>query len=239
MTEPQPKKYASEIERRRKPLKDVDSFARARALKALVWLVPAGTALGLALSFFFLHRGDDPLTAAARGFGIGLGAMLLFYGLVYFLVIGGTANLLGRIYFPSSSAPQPPTSWRGQALFSRGSHSEALEAFEEDAARYPDEPGPCLRAAALCLEEMGDPEAAISWYLRARKAGGLAPETDQYISVRLADICESIGEDGRAMVELRRLLERHPDSQYAPGARSRLTALKARQAEADEAEREG
>jgi outer membrane protein assembly factor BamD (BamD/ComL family) len=36
-------------------------------------------------------------------------------------------------------------------------------------------------------------------------------------------------------VELRRLLERHPGSQYVAAARSRLAILKARQAEEHEA----
>ncbi len=150
-------------------------------------------------------------------------------------LIGGTATFLGNLYYSSEATPQPPTSWRAQALSVRGSHAEALEALQEEVAEYPDDPGPCLKAAALCLQELNEPEAAIAFYERARGLPGIAAETEQYITIRLADIYESLDRRGPAMKELRRLLDRHPDSKYAGGARTRLAALK-RAASADEAE---
>ncbi len=233
----QPRKYASEIERRRKPLKDVDSTARARFAKAFVCLGPVGFLLGIFLTISFLDRGDHPLVALARGFGIGLGGLLLVYGSFYFFLIGGAAGLLSKLYGGGTTGtPMPSTYWRAQALSVHGSFAKALEALEAEAARAPDDPGPCLRAAALCIEQMADPDGAIAWYGRARRAPGLSRDADAFICVRLADLYESLDEGPRAMVELRRLLERHPDCQYAPAARSRLADLKARQAEAYEAE---
>lgn len=232
MTETEPKeKYASELERWRRPLKDVDTVARAQFFRAAVILVPVGLFFSLVIGSLLARRGMPfPL-----GLLIGLGGISLVYGFIYFVFIGGTASFLGKIYFSSAPPLEAPQSWRGQALAVRGSHADALEAFEAEAALYPNDPGPCLRAAALCLEELDDPEKAIAWYLRARKAEGLPRETDEYLCVRIADIAESIGDDSRARVELRRLLERHPDSQYAAAARGRLAILKARQAEEHEA----
>lgn len=210
-----------------KGLKDVDAVERVYFLKAAVFLAP------VSLLFFFLMT-----TAASRIWGMGPGQALLFgfffgllgswivYGLVYKYVIGGTASLLGRLYYSDESTPQAPTSWRAQALSVRGSHTEALQALEADAAEYPDDPGPCFRAAALCLQELNDPESAIRFFLQARAAKGTAPETDAYISVRLADLYEMLGEPSQAMKEMGRLLQLHPDSQHAPGARARLAALK-------------
>ncbi|UCC83623.1 MAG: tetratricopeptide repeat protein [Gemmatimonadota bacterium] len=224
------KKNASELERWHRPLKDVDTVARAYLFRAAVILVPVGLFFSLVIGSLLARRGMPfPL-----GLLFGLGGISLLYGFIYFVFIGGTASFLGKIYFSAAPPLEKPQSWRGQALAVHGSHAEAQKAYEEEAARYPNDPGPCLRAAALCLEEMDDPENAIAWYLRARKAEGLPRETDEYICVRIADICESIGDDSRARVELRRLLERHPDSQYAAAARGRLAILKARQVEEHE-----
>jgi len=225
------KKYPSELTRWHRPLKDVDTVARAHLFKAAVYLVPVGLFFSLVIGSLLARRGMP----FWLGLLIGLGGISLVYGFIYFVVIGGTASFLGKLYFSSDPPVEAPQSWRGEALAVRGSHADALEAFEAEAALYPNDPGPCLRAAALCLKELGDPEGAIAWYVRARKAEGLPRETDEYLCVRIADISESIGDRSRAMVELRRLLERHPGSQYAAAARSRLAALKARQAEEHEA----
>lgn len=233
---PDKKKYASELEQRRRPLKDVDSAARMWFFRAAFWLIPVGLFFGFLIGTVLADRGMPEGKAYLMGLLFGFGSLLLVYGFLYFVVIGGTALLLGRVYMSSAPPIEQPKSWRGQALAVHGSHKEAVKAFEEEAARYPHDPRPCLRAAALCLEEMNDPESAIAWYLRARDAAGLTRDTDEYICVRIADICESIGDDSRARVELRRLLEKHPTSDYAAAARSRLATLKARQREEHEAE---
>jgi tetratricopeptide (TPR) repeat protein len=228
------KKYASELEQWRRPLKDVDAAARAWFLRAALWLAPTGMLFGLLIGAVLADRGMPESKAYLMGLLFGFGGLCLVYGFVYYVVIGGTASVLGKIYFSSAPPIDQPKSWRGQALAVHGSHAEALKAFEEEVARYPHDPGPCLRAAAVCLEEMDDPEKAIAWYLRARQAASITRETDEYTCVRIADICESIGDDSRAMVEMRRLLERHPGSDYAAAARSRLAILKTRQAEEHE-----
>ena len=227
MEDKETRKYASEIERRRKPLKDVDAPAQARLFKAAVWLAPMAIFLSIVGIAWLMSLGLHPLLAVPLGFVLGTGVTLGIYGIIYFGWVGGTVALLGRIYHPSGSdAPPPPTYWKAQALSVRGSHSEALEEYEAAAAADPSEPGPCLRAAALCIEELDDAGAAVDWYRRARVTGGLADETDAYVSVRLADLYEALDRREWAVVELRRLLQLHQDSPHAPGARARLTALK-------------
>ena len=216
------------IEGSGKPLKDVDAAGRAQLLKALAWLVPVGVFFFFAVTFASLSAGAGIVQALLIGLGLGLLAPLLVYAFLSLFVIGGTANFLGRLYGGGSTGtPTPPSYWRAQALSVRGSHREALEALEAEVLNDPGDPGPCLRAAALCIEELDDHEAAVKWYKRARKAERITAETDAYVSIRLVDLHEAQGENGRAMVELRRLLERHPDSQYVRAARARLKALKA------------
>jgi tetratricopeptide (TPR) repeat protein len=223
----EPQKKASEPERPTRRLKDVDAVERTHFLRAAAWLAP------VSLIFFFLMTlaaGQLPGMSLGKallfGFFLGLLGPWIAYGLLHRYVIGGTASLLGKLYYSGDSTPRDATSWRAQGLSVRGFHSEALQAFEEEAAEYPDDPGPCLKAAALCLQELDDPESAIRFFLRAREAAGTTAETDAYISVRLADIYEAVGSPDEVALELKRILQRHPDSEYARGTRVRLAALR-------------
>lgn len=222
-------------EERRKPLQDVDSTARARLLHALVWLVPVSLIFFAAVTYASLEAGASLLVALLIGIALGLAGPFLAYGLIAYLVMGGAVFVLGRLYGGGTAGtPLPPSYWRAQALSARGSHLEALKALEGEVARDRDDPGPCLRAAALCAGELGDLESAVGWYKRARTASRIRPETDAYALMRLADLYEAIGDEGRAMVELRCLLERHPGSQYAGAARTRLANLKRTRIETSE-----
>jgi tetratricopeptide (TPR) repeat protein len=223
----EPQKKASEPGRPMRRLKDVDAVERTQFLRAAAWLAP------VSLLFFFLMTlaagqlgGMGPGKALLFGLFFGLLGPWIAYGLLYKYVIGGTSSLLSRLHYSGDSTPRAPTSWRAQVLSVRGSHSEALQAFEEEAAEYPDDPGPCLKAAALCLQELDDPESAIRFFLRAREAAGTTAETDAYISLRLADVYEAVDAPDEGALELKRILQRHPDSQHASGARARLAALK-------------
>jgi hypothetical protein len=217
-------------EGRGKPLKDVDAAERAFFIKGVVWLLP----VGVFLAFMVTIAAQGLLGLASGwalllGLSLGLAGPLAVYGIIYIVGIGGTSSLLRRLYGAGTSGtPMPPTYWRAQALLVRGSRSEALQSLEADAAADPDDPGPCLRAASLCLEELHDRRAAVGWYLRARSAERITAEADAYVTFRLSNLYEELGETPRAMVELRRLLELHPESPYAQGARDRLVRLKHR-----------
>ena len=223
-------KKADEPERPTRRLKDIDAAEWAGFFRAAVWLGPVSL-----LIFVFTtvaaaqFRGASLGKALLYGLFVGLLGPWIAYGLLYKFVIGGTASLLGRLYYSSESALRGTTVWRAEALSARGSHREALEAFEEEAAEHPDNPGPCLKAAALCLQELNDPESAVRFYLRAREAAGTTAETDAYISFRLANTYEMLGASNEVALELRRILQLHPDSQHAQGARARLAEFRRRQ----------
>ena len=115
------------------------------------------------------------------------------------------------------------------ALSLRGDHKGALAILEAAVLEDPEDPGPYLRAAMISLQELGNYQLAVEWYSRARRAARMDPEMGAYVSVRLADIHESHGEAGSAMVELRRLVTLYPKSKYVPLARRRLEQFKARE----------
>ncbi len=230
----EPRKLASEIEGRLRPLKDVDAVERARLIFALLWLLPASLIIGAMVTHAAAKiLGLSPGMALLVGFVLGFCGPTLVFLFFYEYVIGGSAIFLGK-YFSDGSAPQAAP-WRGQALSAKGDHAEAVKAFEEEAELYPDDPSPCLWAAAVLVGELDDPEAAIVWYQRAHRAAEISPETDAYVSMRLAELYESTGSERQATVELRRLLEKHPESEYATRARSWLAGLKAQQLREHEA----
>jgi hypothetical protein len=236
LVHPEYPKIDGPIEGRKKPLRDVDSTSRVQLFKALAWFTPTILALSCLSVTAGERAGLTPVQALLAGVAVGLGGAVFFFVVIYRGVIGGTASLLGRIYTGGSGTPLRPTHWRAQALSARGDHADALKALEAALGEDPQDPAPCLRAAALCLEELGDPRSAADWYRRARQASGGDAATDAYVSVRLAELHESQGEPERAMVELRRLVAVHPESRYAPLARKRLADLKKRQLESEASE---
>jgi tetratricopeptide (TPR) repeat protein len=222
-----PLKPSSDLQPPTKRVKDVDSVERVRFLHAAAWLAPVSLVFfGITTRAASQLWGLGPGMSLLIGLSLGLAGPWVAYGLLYKYFIGGTASFLGKLYYSEESTPRAPTGWRAQALSVRGAHSEALQAYEEEAALYPDDPGPCLRAAAFCLQELDDPGLAIRFFLRAREAAGTTPETDAYLSARLAELYEAAGSAEEAASEMRRILEHHPDSQHAAGARARLAALK-------------
>lgn len=205
-------------------------MARAQAVLPLAWfsfVAVMATAAGFVAAGYL---GASPALALLLGAAFAAAAAGLFYLVWYPLVIGGTVRLFGRIYGGPGGDWRPErTYWRAQALAGRGAVAEAVEAYEDAAGRHPDDPIPCLRAAALCAGELNDPESAVGWYLRARATGTLDADRDAYVSRRLAELYEAWpGHEKRALVELRRLLTLYPESAHAAGARARLETLKAR-----------
>ncbi len=218
---------SSQVRRPRAP-KDVDSATRAQLIFASSWLLPAMIVLGAAAaggSGFILGLG--PLQSLFVGLLVTVGGAAFFYIGLYKGLIGGAASLLGSIYGGSRTpAHRIPAYSQAQALARKGARIDALAVLEAEVTADPGNPGPYLAAAAIALEEMGDPHLAADWYRRARTAERITTETSAYLCFRLAETYESVGDRGRAAVELRRLLERHPDSQYTELARVRLKELK-------------
>ena len=159
-----------------------------------------------------------------------MGGVLFYYVVIFKGVTEWTGWFLGQIYGGGSNEGrrQVPYS-RAHAVSLRGDHKGALAILEAAVLEDPEDPGPYLRAAMISLQEFGNYQLAVEWYSRAQRAARMDPEMCAYVSVRLADIHESHGEAGSAMVELRRLVTLYPESKYVPLARGRLEQFKARE----------
>jgi tetratricopeptide (TPR) repeat protein len=115
-----------------------------------------------------------------------------------------------------------------QALVMRGKVDEALESYEAVIAENPTRVDVRIRAAELYLTKKGDARRAAELFREAQRISTISVGDDVYVTNRLVDLYTGpLGAPGRALVELRRLIDRYPTSPAAARAREVLKAMKA------------
>jgi cytochrome c-type biogenesis protein CcmH/NrfG len=170
-----------------------------------------------------------PLTIATA-IGAYLGSMPL-------LMIGGVVwtgwiiyyVLLTQVLDPSgSSTPAVNQHSDIATLAIRGETAKAADAYRAAIAADPDDVVACEHLARLALRELKDYELAVQAYREAERRA-LQPERQMgYATMVVAVYRDYLRDDGRTMVELRRILARYPDAPNAPALRAEIDLLKAR-----------
>jgi hypothetical protein len=113
-----------------------------------------------------------------------------------------------------------------ETLVVRGELASAAEAYRERAQRPAERVEATVRRAGLLGGPMGQPETALV-ELEALRRGKLTAADDLRVGVALVDLYERrLGDAGRAMAELRRLIDLHPDHASARRLRRALADLK-------------
>jgi hypothetical protein len=113
-----------------------------------------------------------------------------------------------------------------ETLTVRGDFATAAEAYRERAQRPSDRVEATVRRAALLGGPLQQPETALV-ELEALRLGKLTPAEDVAVGVALVDLYERRLQDpGRAMAELRRLIDLHPDHGSVRRLRRALADLK-------------
>jgi hypothetical protein len=137
-------------------------------------------------------------------------------------VIEGVAHVLSDIGLVRSGGGYSAI----EALAVRGDFAPAAEALRERARRPGDRVEATVRRAALLAGPLQQPEIALA-ELEALRAGTLSPADDVRVGVALVDLHERrLGDPGRAMAELRRLIDLHPDHASVRRLRRALAELK-------------
>jgi hypothetical protein len=115
-----------------------------------------------------------------------------------------------------------------EALAVRGDFASAAEAYRERAQRPSDRVEATVRRAALLGGPLEQPETALV-ELEALRHGKLTSAEDVRVGVALVDLHERRRKDpGRAMAELRRLIDRYPDrAGFAMRSRTSRTSMSA------------
>ncbi len=113
-----------------------------------------------------------------------------------------------------------------ETLEAQGRFPEAAEAYLERARSPRDRVGATLRRAAVLGGPLGDPHAAVQSLLDLR-TGTLTPAEDISTGLALVDLYDyRLHDAGRAMAELRRLIDEYPDARHQRRLRRQLADLK-------------
>jgi len=114
-----------------------------------------------------------------------------------------------------------------ESLVMRGLVDDALASYEAIIAERPTMIQARLRAAALYASRGGNPRRAAELLRAVMSAQDISARDDIAASNRLIELLMGpLGEPGRAMVELRRLMDRHPGTDAAARAKLTLAELK-------------
>jgi hypothetical protein len=115
-----------------------------------------------------------------------------------------------------------------ETLVARGQYQAAAEAYAERARNRHERVEATLRRAALLAGPLGHPETAAV-ELDSLRAAQLSSRDDLRVGLALVELYEhQLHDPGRAMGELRRLIDRYPTAQGARRLRTALGELKAK-----------
>jgi hypothetical protein len=192
-----------------------------------------GTALTTLLGAIFLPAG---WYASGRPFPFPLILFVLLGALAGFaigkvigtFVVQGSGDAARAFTLPGTTGFYANEHSEIDTLEVRGDFKGALAAWEAIAIAEPGNPWPLVRSAELYARELGEPALAVERFRLARSLPDVKPELQRYTSQKIIDLLLGpLGEKGRAMVELRMLVDKHPGSREAEGAREALRNLKA------------
>jgi tetratricopeptide (TPR) repeat protein len=153
------------------------------------------------------------------------------FGLAVVVVATLISNAAGNAYkhlmVDGSSTPHKEQYSYQQALVMQGKLDEALESFEAVIAAKPDAADACIKAAELYARDKGNAVRAAELFRQVQRIPGVSTGEDVYAANRLIDLLNGpLKEPGRALVELRRMVEKYPGSVAADHARDAIAALK-------------
>jgi len=176
-------------------------------------------------------------------FGLGIASIMGFKGTTRFLValafavvlaIAGVlailiaqsigASVLQTFVNPRGSRSPAAITSRAESLVARGQYDEAAAEFAALRATYPHDVS-LLRLEAEFHAGVGrNPHSAVQLFNQLRRVPDVPGAVERYATHRLLDLYLGVLADpGRAMVELRRMADRFPDTPDGQGALAELT----------------
>ena len=128
-----------------------------------------------------------------------------------------------------NSTPYEQTFSYQEAMIMRGDVAGALESYEAIIAEQPGVVAPRQRAAEHYARGNRNPHRAAELFREIRGIPGVPTRDAVYASSRLVDLYDGpLADPGRALVELRRIIDQYPGTALAEHARNALPALKER-----------
>jgi hypothetical protein len=175
------------------------------------------------------------LTLAALMLKMGLSVWAFVWALIAAAIAGGAVTLLSSAVGEGAavlatggrtSSSDNQFSYQ-DALVMQGRVDEALASFEAMIAASATAIEPRVLAAELYGRNPGNARRAAELLREAQRIPGVSSGRDIYVTNRLVDLLLGpLADPGRAVVELRRLIERYPNSKAASHAREAIARIK-------------
>jgi hypothetical protein len=167
------------------------------------------------------------------GFSLVLLVAAICAGLVVSWSVLALAGAVGwtwkRFMVDGTSTPYVEQYSYQQALVMQGRVDDALESFEAVIADRPEAIDPRIKAAELYQRERQNHRRAAELFRQVQRIETVDAGSFLYVTNRLVDLYTGpLAEPGRALVELRKLIDRYPGTPAAAQARDALATLKAR-----------
>jgi hypothetical protein len=179
--------------------------------------------------FTDLLQGQGRLPA---GLVVTLAGGLVLGGIVWavsYSVQRASGRFATQFYAPGGgSTAYTPTFSHIEALEVRGDLESAAVAWAEACAEHPVNAIVWVKSADFHLRLLKDPAAAFERYRYVRDLPGVKSDLARYVSQKIVDLLLGpLDDEGRALGELRRLIERFPGTREADEARAALARIKA------------
>jgi tetratricopeptide (TPR) repeat protein len=153
--------------------------------------------------------------------------MVLVFRVVYRVMVIGTANAAANWLVPDARGGVGTTYSHIAALEARGDIAGALTAWEEAIAASPDALAARLNAAELYTRKANNHVRSAELYREVQSHTNSNDEMRRYTSQRLIDLyLGPLNDQGRALVELRKVADRWPGTREAEGARAAIAKIK-------------
>jgi tetratricopeptide (TPR) repeat protein len=144
-------------------------------------------------------------------------------------ISGGTGDAVLHALQPSgASTPYEQQYSYQESLAIKGDIAGAIASYEAILSETPEDYEARIRVAELYARKSeGKPEKAAEYFRMVQRDEQVPPEKHVYVANRLVDLyLGPLNNEGRALVELRRLIEKFPNTAVANQARTALANLK-------------
>ena len=196
---------------------------RNQILSSLIIPIVAGALIGAALG------AKKDLSAPLIALCAIAGAVLLGGWWWFFVTRAsrGAGKVFGAFIQPSGDhTPYEPQYSEQDAMVMGGNVASALASYEEIILASPNEPQPKLRAADLYVKNR-QLERAEALYRAVQRIPDVAAKDDIYATNRLVDLyLQWPDREARALTELRKIIDKYPETDVAQRARTGLANLK-------------
>lgn len=148
---------------------------------------------------------------------------------INYALISGSARVATGVHMPSGdTTAYVPTFSHIEAIEIRGDLEAAAQAWAAACAEHPANALVFVKAGDFHLRLRKDPAAALAHFRAARDIPGASSELIRYAQAKIIDLhLGPLADEGRALVEMRRLIERFPGTREADEARAAIVRLKA------------